>query len=71
MCDKRSFFSKKEAKMMLQSTLGSNSAARKECRFYQCDSCGLFHLTSMPLAEYEAKKLGTMNESTQYLNELN
>lgn len=57
--------------MMLQSTLGSNSAARKECRFYQCDSCGLFHLTSMPLAEYEAKKLGTMNEPTQYLNEAN
>lgn len=53
--------------MMLQSTLGSPSAARKECRFYQCDSCGLFHLTSMPIEEYEAQKLGTLNEPMQYL----
>lgn len=57
--------------MMLQSTLGSPSAARKECRYYPCDVCGLFHLTSMTLEEYEAKKLGTMNQPTQYLNELN
>ena len=57
--------------MMLQSTLGSPSAARKECRYYVCDSCGLFHLTSMTLEEYEAKKLGTTTEPTYYLNELN
>jgi hypothetical protein len=71
MCEKRAFFSKAEAKMMLQSTLGSPSTARKECRFYRCDSCGLFHLTSMTIEEYEAKKLGTMNEPTQYLFESN
>lgn len=58
---------------MLQSTLGSNSAARKECRFYRCDSCGLFHLTSMPLDEYLAEKQGIIRgtEPTQYLFELN
>jgi hypothetical protein len=71
MCEKRAFFSKSEAKMMLQSALGRGSEARKECRFYRCDSCGLFHLTSMSLAEYEAKKLGTMNEPNQYLFESN
>ena len=57
--------------MMLQSTLGSPSAARKECRYYVCDSCGLFHLTSMSIEEYEAKKLGTMTEPTQYLYNAN
>lgn len=59
--------------MMLQSTLGSPSADRKECRFYPCDSCGLYHLTSMTLEEYEAQKLGTIREQepTQYLFELN
>lgn len=57
--------------MMLQSTLGSNSEARKECRFYTCDDCGLFHLTSMTLEEYEAKKLGTFTEPKQYLYNAN
>ncbi len=59
--------------MMLQSTLGSPSAARKECRFYRCDSCNLYHLTSQPLEEYLAEKQGIIKEQepTQYLFELN
>ena len=59
--------------MMLQSTLGSPSAARKECRFYRCDSCNLYHLTSMPLEEFLAEKQGIIKEQepTQYLFELN
>ena len=73
MCTKRSFFSKAEAKMMLQSTLGSPSAARKECRFYRCDSCNLYHLTSQPLEDYLAEKQGIIKEQEpmQYLFELN
>lgn len=55
-CPKRSFINRREAKAMLHSAQERNVAHRAECRTYKCDSCHLYHLTSMPLAEYEAKK---------------
>lgn len=70
-CTKRSFISKKEAKMWLKNAVGRGSEARQEQRFYPCDSCNLYHLTSMSIEEYEAKKLGTLIESPQYLYEMN
>lgn len=57
LCDKRSFISRREAKSMLHSTMNSPSSARKECRTYRCDKCKTYHLTSMPLEEYEEKLL--------------
>ena len=56
LCSKRSFINKHEAKAMLRSTLESPSSARKECRSYKCDKCHCYHLTSMPLEQYEAEK---------------
>lgn len=41
---------------MLRSTIESPSLARKECRFYKCDKCNTFHLTSMSLEDFEAEK---------------
>lgn len=70
-CTKRSFMSKSEAKMWLKSARGRGTEARQEERFYKCDSCNLFHLTSMSVEEYEAKKLGTVVEPKQYLYEMN
>lgn len=70
-CTKRSFITKKEAKAWLESARGRGTEARKEERFYKCDSCNLFHLTSMSLEEYEAKKLGTVVPTPQYLYEMN
>ena len=55
-CSKRTFISRREAKAMLHSAQERNVAHRAECRTYKCDNCHLYHLTSMPLAEYEAKK---------------
>ena len=59
--------------MMLQSTLGSPSAARKECRAYRCESCNLWHLTSMSLEDYEASLLRKSDtiDTPQYLFEMN
>jgi hypothetical protein len=70
-CEKRSFITKAEAKMWLKNARGRGSEARQEERFYKCDSCNLFHLTSMSLEEYEAKKLGTVVPPIQFLYEMN
>ena len=53
-CTKRSFCNKHEAKAMLRSAKERNVEHRAECRIYRCDSCRCWHLTSMPLEEYEA-----------------
>lgn len=55
-CDKRAFCNKHEAKAMLRSAKERNVEHRAECRIYRCDSCRCWHLTSMSLGEYEAKK---------------
>ena len=55
-CDKRTFINRREAKAMLHSAQERNVAHRAECRTYKCDVCKLYHLTSMSLEEYEAKK---------------
>lgn len=57
--------------MWLKNAVGRGSEARQEKRFYRCDSCNLFHLSSMTLEEYEAKKLGTVVPPTQFLFEMN
>ena len=62
-CTKRSFCNKHEAKAMLRSAKERNVEHRAECRIYKCDSCRCWHLTSMPLEEYEASLV-----SEDYLN---
>lgn len=57
--------------MWLKNAVGRGSEARQEQRFYKCDTCNLFHLTSMSLEEYEAKKLGTVVPPIQFLYEMN
>ena len=62
-CEKRTFINRREAKAMLHSAQERNVAHRAECRTYKCDNCRLYHLTSMTIEEYEAKKAleDTMN----------
>jgi len=62
-CTKRSFCNKHEAKAMLRSAKERNVEHRAECRIYRCDSCRCWHLTSMPLEEYEASLV-----SEDYMN---
>jgi len=62
-CTKRAFCNKHEAKAMLRSAKERNVEHRAECRIYRCDSCRCWHLTSMPLEEYEASLV-----SEDYLN---
>lgn len=62
-CPKRTFINRREAKAMLHSAQERNVEHRAECRTYKCDNCRLYHLTSMTIEEYEAKKAleDTMN----------
>lgn len=57
LCDKRAFMNRREAKAMLHSAQDRNVAHRAECRTYKCDECRCYHLTSMSIEEFEAKKL--------------
>ena len=75
---KRAFINKHEAKAMLKSTLESPSSLRQECRTYKCDGpggCGLYHLTSMSLEEFQAEQDRPLSFEQkvvrEYLNELN
>lgn len=71
-CTKRSFYSKSEAKQWLQAAKGSRAATRQECRYYRCDGpkgCGLFHLTSMSLEEYEAQETRPLSFEQQVVQE--
>lgn len=64
LCDKRSFANKREAKAMLHSAMERNREHRAECRVYKCDDCRCYHLTSMSIEEFEAKRAAkhdTMN----------
>ncbi len=57
LCEKRAFCNKHDAKAMLRSAKERNVDHRAEQRIYRCDSCRCWHLTSMSLGDYEAKKL--------------
>lgn len=45
-CQKRAYINKREAKLALLSTQSSHSERRQEVRFYRCDKCKMYHLTS-------------------------
>lgn len=53
MCTKRKYFTKSQAEQILYKVMFRNwrgNVNRKECRCYQCDECGYWHLTSMEAA---------------------
>lgn len=68
LCDKRAFCTKHEAKAMLKSAKERNREHRAECRIYKCDTCNCWHLTSMSLEEYEAKKAAKLSENYMHEN---
>lgn len=52
-CDKYSFPSKETAKDRLNFLLSLHDNVKKPTRAYECEICGGWHLTSMPLSEYK------------------
>ena len=47
MCNKVRF-TRFEAQLALYKAKRSKSRNRRECRYYKCDQCGWYHLTSQP-----------------------
>ena len=50
-------FTKREAQAILNSKKQESGRNKKECRYYHCDTCNLYHLTSMehqPLKKHPA-----------------
>lgn len=71
-CTKRAFYSKSEAKKWLQAAKGSAARNRAECRYYRCDGpkgCGMFHLTSMTLEEYQAEEVRPLSFEQQVVQQ--
>lgn len=53
---------------MLHSAMERNREHRAECRVYRCDVCRSYHLTSMTIEEYEAKKAEKVSQTHMHEN---
>jgi hypothetical protein len=53
-CAKTKYYSEKFAKEQLNKIINSKGEHKKPVRAYECEYCGQWHLTSMPLSEYKA-----------------
>ncbi len=55
-CAKKSYPNREHAENAMRKTWRYGDGRPKPVRAYQCDRCGLWHLTSKPLNQYLARK---------------
>lgn len=56
-CNKATYRDPEEAKRAIQliRESGRKNNGKKPCRWYECDTCGLIHLTSQPSNPFKEK----------------
>jgi hypothetical protein len=56
-------FTKASAEVALKKATESNKRNRKECRIYQCDTCGMWHLTSQKKEDVQVENYRVVNKA--------